>query len=1090
MTGALLEDDATARARAIDVSESFIVQAPAGSGKTELLIQRVLALLAGVGHPEELVAITFTRKAAAEMKNRVLDALRRAREAPEPSPEHEARTWRLARSVLARDAALGWRLESESQQLRIDTVDALNGWLARRLPLAAGAVAGLELVDDARGLYRSAARRTVAALADSGPLATALETLLEALDARLPRLEHLLAELAPRRDQWLRHISPGADALALRGVLEGALQRLIDDHLVVAARLFPADLLGCARELLQRSGRVDTAAATRQEHWEALADLLLTGSGRWRRQVTARQGFPPSDPQGKARCKALLEKLQTREALRQALIDVRRLPAPRYSELHWRHLEALRLVLPHLIAELTLVFQEAETCDFVAVAMAAQRALGATDAPSDLLLAMDRRIQHILVDEFQDTSHTQLHLLETLTAGWEPLDGRTLFLVGDPMQSIYRFRDADMSLFLRVKEQGVGDVRLKSLTLTRNFRSDPRVVDWVNRCFARCMPEADDMGRGAAAYVPAQPARPSSESAHVAVHLLPAGEAGSEAERVVELVRAELAAYDTGSVAVLVQGRNHLAGLQTRLAAAGILAQAVEIQAPNQHQVTQDLIGLTRALLHPEDRIAWLAVLRMPFCGVTLVDLAALCEADHATPIWGLLRSADALARLSADGRQRIASLVAGLEVAFAERGAHGLATWLERTWLRLGADVLLDSAEHTLARRFFARVAAVTRNGDLDDPLDLEASFVEPEPLPIAHSTARVQIMTVHRAKGLEFDAVVFMGLGREWPSDDARALRWLERTTEAGGEDLLLAPLKDNVQGGALHDFIRREERGRDDLERVRLAYVAATRARDRLYLVAQLPAAGSQPAERSLLARLSAVFAAARPEPVRAPAPAAPLQPELRRTRASRKPAPGPIPADPAPQPVPAFEWVSQTAVHVGTVAHRWLQRMAAEGAAAWSPARVASLAAVIRAELRLAGVEPEALGAAGERVRAALTGSLADETGRWILDAAHRDARAELGLTLVGASGPERLIVDRSFIAADGVRWIIDYKTSVHEGSGLEGFLDNEVERYRAQLERYAQAFALLESRPIRVGLYFPLLGAFRDWEPALGSSEGA
>ena len=247
-------DDSPARRQAIDVSESFIVQAPAGSGKTELLIQRLLALLARVEYPEEVVAITFTRKAAAEMKTRLLDALRRAREHPQPQPDHEALTWRLARAVVDRDQARGWHLETEPQQLRIDTVDALNGWLARRLPLAAGAVAGLELVDDARALYQLAARRTVAMLGEDDRLAEAVRALLMALDARLPRLEQLLAELAPRRDQWLRHIQPGADSAAVRQQLELSLGRLVDDHLDALQRRFPADLLQMAGELLDHCG--------------------------------------------------------------------------------------------------------------------------------------------------------------------------------------------------------------------------------------------------------------------------------------------------------------------------------------------------------------------------------------------------------------------------------------------------------------------------------------------------------------------------------------------------------------------------------------------------------------------------------------------------------------------------------------------------------------------------------------------------------------------------------------------------------------------------------------------------------------------
>src|SRR6202158_4379566 len=128
-------------------------------------------------------------------------------------------------------------------------------------------------------------------------------------------------------------------------------------------------------------------------------------------------------------------------------------------------------VLTLAVAELQIAFRENGRVDFQELLIRASRALGNADSPTDLALALGHRIQHILVDEFQDTSYTQFELLEKLTAGWEPDDGRTLFLVGDPMQSIYRFRQADVSLFLKARLNGVGGLRLEPLTLRVNFRS-------------------------------------------------------------------------------------------------------------------------------------------------------------------------------------------------------------------------------------------------------------------------------------------------------------------------------------------------------------------------------------------------------------------------------------------------------------------------------------------------------------------------------------------------------------------------------------------------------------------------------------------
>src|SRR5690606_26348782 len=238
----------------------------------------------------------------------------------------------------------------------------------------------------------------------------------------------------------------------------------------------------------------------------------------------------------------------------------------------------------------------------------------------------DYRIQHILVDEFQDTSHGQLRLLETLTAGWTPGDGRTLFLVGDPMQSIYRFRDADMSLFLKVRRDGIGTVRCEPLTLTRNFRSAPAIVDWVNATFAGAFPAADDLGRGEVRFAPSTAARGASQIAEVVVHGLRADDDAAETAAAIEIIERERHAHPQRSIAVLVQSRTHLAGLHEQLRAKGFAVNAVEIEPLRESQAVQDLVGLTRALLHPADDIAWLAVLHAPWCGLGWRDLHALAE--------------------------------------------------------------------------------------------------------------------------------------------------------------------------------------------------------------------------------------------------------------------------------------------------------------------------------------------------------------------------------------------------------------------------------------------------------------------------------
>jgi ATP-dependent exoDNAse (exonuclease V) beta subunit len=175
-------------------------------------------------------------------------------------------------------------------------------------------------------------------------------------------------------------------------------------------------------------------------------------------------------------------------------------------------------------------------------------------------------------------------------------------------------------------------------------------------------------------------------------------------------------------------------------------------------------------------------------------------------------------------------------------------------------------------------------------------------------------------------------------------------------------------------------------------------------------------------------------------------------------------------------PVFDWAGETARRVGTLVHAELQSM-----------RIADAdGELIRARqahfgrwLALHGVPQERLQDAASRVVEALIGVLTDPRGRWIMQAAREDFR-EHALSGRVQGEVARVVFDRSFIDDLGVRWVIDYKTSRHVGGGLEEFLDREVERYRPQLQRYALLAQKLGPEPVRLGLYFPLMQAWREW----------
>lgn len=1126
--------DQAARAAALDVTQSFIVQAPAGSGKTELLIQRCLALLATVDEPEEIAAITFTRKAAAEMAQRVLEALSLAR-GPEPESPHRRTTWQLARAAAARDAARRWHLSENPSRLRMQTIDSLSASLTRQMPLIARFGAQPGITEDAGALYREAARATLALLESDEAIADDVAALLTHLDNNLPRATELLAAMLARRDQWLRHL-PRVDN---RAHLEGALANIRREGMAAVRALAPdslADLLEIGawaggnlalaeaespiRALLDVDGMPGDDEAD-MPIWFGLAELLLTRDDTWRkaRGINKNHGFPSEGSREekelskamKARLAEHLDGLAGAEDFRAALANIRTLPPCEYSQAQWEVLEAIARLLPRATAELWGVFAANGECDFAEIAQAASRALGSADAPTDLALALDYRIRHLLVDEFQDTSFTQYELLEKLTAGWQPGDGRTLFLVGDPMQSIYRFREAEVGLFLEARARGIGNVPLTPLTLSVNFRSQAGVVDWVNTTFAVCMPAREDVTLGAVPHVRADAFHDAVPGAAVEMHALFADQDETEAARVVALIHASRERNPAGSIAILVRSRPALAEIVPALKAARLVFRAVDIDPLAGRAAVRDLAALTRALIHPADRIAWLAILRAPWCGLTLADLDALTVPDaegRERVLWDALR--DPATALTEEGRLRAGKLVAALQPVLADTRRDSLRHRVERAWMALGGPATVDPRGGLEdAALYLAHLATQEQAGTLPDLAAFEESLGELYAAPDPTADDRLVVMTLHKSKGLEFDTVIIPGLARKSPPNDRQLMTWVERVGDAAaGEDseLLLAPVTATGESAdPISAAIRAIADQREAFERTRLLYVGATRARQALHLLATLSRAPDKtgalvlkaPHPASLLKALWPATGAGI-ESASAAAPwqesngidANEIRPPLTRLatdwtapRMTADPALRIFAASARVETVDAvtFDWASPTARHVGTVTHRWLQRIAEQGVEAWPAGRIASSRAGIERALRQLGVADDALDGAAARVTEALTRTLADERGRWVLSA-HAEAACEVRLTGSVAGRQLDAVIDRTFVDADGVRWIIDYKTGGHEGGDVEAFLDREVDRYRAQLARYAELYpADLKRNALQLALYFPLLGGWRAWK---------
>ncbi len=462
--------------------------------------------------------------------------------------------------------------------------------------------------------------------------------------------------------------------------------------------------------------------------------------------------------------RALLRDLADVDGLADALHAARYLPPPRYADDAWTFVEALLEVLPQVVAHLTLVFRAAGAIDFTQGTLAALEALGDADRPSELLLRLDCRIRHLLVDEFQDTSYMQLDLIRRLTAGWEPGDGRTLFAVGDPMQSIYRFRGAEVRLFVAAQDTGrIGELPIENIVLRRNFRSQAQLVEWTNGVFPGVLGMRSDPWRGVVGFVPAAAVRDAAPGNPVTFDVL--RDAEDEARAVVGHITAALA-EGAEEVAVLVRARAHLESLLPALRAAGIPVAAVELDALGERVAVQDLVSLTHALIQPADRLAWLAVLRAPWCGLMLRDLFAVVAAADARrdgSIAGLMHVPETITGLSADGRTRLARVAPVLSSALDARRRAGVAARVRAAWLALGGGATLTKPiDLDAVERFLSLVADHEVAGDVPDWPALIDSLARLYAEPDTDTGARVQIMTLHRAKGLEFDTVILPGLAR----------------------------------------------------------------------------------------------------------------------------------------------------------------------------------------------------------------------------------------------------------------------------------------------------------------------------------------
>ncbi len=1128
--------DADARASALETDKSCIVQAPAGSGKTELLTLRYLKLLSLAAEPEEVLAITFTKKAASEMRDRIVSTLQWAAEVEasktELSKEFEKQRLRISVSVLQRDESLAWQLLKNPSRLRVQTIDSFCFYLASQLPILSRVGGSPVLSDDVSEVYEFAIQSTLEKLNQETELRKDIALLFGHLDNNVEKVEKLLVELLNKRDQWISH------ALLIQSEFDQAqdylrvnLVELVEESLLQLAEYlspYESALVPLLRFSAQNS-KVKTPITEEIElatelpevsldnlaHWNFVANLLLTKDKKWRAQVNVNNGFPAGntdDAVFNALCKQrknelseLLTLLKENGAALESLDYIRKLPFPDINTHQWQLLGAIARILIQLSGELLLSFAHFGIMDYAQAGAAARTALGTADNPTDLALTLDHRIQHILVDEFQDTSQLQLEILQQLTLGWQQGDGRTLFLVGDAMQSCYGFRNANVGIYLNVQEHGIGDVHLNSLRLQTNFRSQKKVVAWVNQIFAGAFPEFPDSSRGAVPYAKSAPINSSVEAFEIETVLVSHDGKGNdqakekEADLVVEHIRSLRESQPNSSIAILVRSRSHLAQIIPKLKEAGISWQATDIDRLGTLPVIEDLLSLTRALANTSDRLAWFAVLRAPWCGLTSADLFAVAASVGKHSVWYGLKNfgePDYIlpTGLSDDGLERLTPVLKVLQYAMAASRRVSLRHLVETTWTLLrGHDLVLNDNELESAAHFFELLEQFEHSQSIKDLIKFEdqvkQSFVSSSKT--SQDNNSINVLTMHKAKGLEYDHVILPGLTRPPAHDDKPLLQWYERLNANGENKLFLAALtalgKDEDD---LYTLIRSEQKAKNLLEDTRLLYIAVTRAKTSALLIGVTTDKGDgehtipkssllariwpQLEEAGKLKKVTAVDSSAALE--NSSAQEKRLITTLRRTE---KPL---LLSDIEENAIARYkleldEAIEQTtfppeyddkkAAEIGTLIHRCLEVYSYLGSNAQFSKTLEKQKSYW--SLMLRDVIPDATErkATLRDIEKTIVTTLTNPDFQWIFATKNETARSELQIT---SPNQKNNIVDKTLVDEHGVRWLIDFKTgSPKQSQSEEDFIKSMIERYREQLEGYQALFSAMENNPTKMAL---------------------
>ena len=1108
--------DQSHRQTALNPTKSFIVQAPAGSGKTELLTRRILNLLATqCSQPEEILAITFTKKAAEEMRTRVIESLELATH-PEPQKNnYRHENWTLAKSALTKDTQQQWHLIKNPQRLRIMTIDGFCRYLAQQSPLKTHIDASTQMIQGDT-FYQEVCEQFLQDCYHDKSNTKSISILLYQLDNQSELAIQLLIALLKTRDQWITPLlqlkqTKQATIEILEANLQAVCRELIEDTKKLLTPSLTQSLLQClAFSLQQHKSNLDKPN-DEISTFKALAKLITTQSGNLIKTISIRQGFPkPEDATNQVDKEKYLAyktlmgdcitEIKNIPKILKKINILRQIPNLKYSKEQAELIQALTQLLPQLFAYLQQTFIQHQAADYLYIATQAQYALqndyNNQTSPSRVLMKLDYQINHLLIDEFQDTSLSQYQLFETLTAPWTPSESKTIFLVGDPMQSIYQFRQAQVSLFARLmRQQQWGNLTLKSLRLTSNFRSCRNLILHFNSLYKNIFPNIENLNTGEITYTQATTPSNSKKYSNKPKRWNLYATEQQQAEAIITHIKQLQNTQPTANIAILVRSRSQLNFLLPELQKHNVNYQTNEIESLLEQIVISDLLQLTRALINLNDRIAWLAILRAPWCGLELSELLKL-QAINSPLVWQQVQQGHSLLRSTS--QPRLAHFIACLTQARQNYQRTTLAELLKITWINLGAETIYTQEEQKYATYFFMLLTSLENTSSpfvTHFVTQLEKQLQQAKISSIAeencietqtkeHALA-VQIMTIHHAKGLEFDHVLCINLNKK-PVNAEKPLLVLNQDEQ---QRLLCSSLNLHDNQNEIYEFIAKKAQAKSQAENCRQLYVAATRAKLTLNYFATIEEK-KRPFKNSLLAlawpHLDAeekIVITAKDnheedskEDEHKPRYLHRLKDEWYQKHLNSNVTHS-IPRGKVSSTISLT--TNMTNDEYGTIIHRYFAYLGLTSSKEITPKSLEQQAHTFwKKILTQKGfddreIEQHLLGLI-QRTQSAFQ----DPMFHWIIQH-HTDAHNELALQYTEDNEIKTCIIDRTFIDEKNTCWIIDYKTHIFSQDTSQKRIKSYMEKhYTHQLNTYQKVMtALKPNQTIKTAIYLTSLGIF-------------